>query len=841
MGHIDVVKYFVEKQVCNPMAKNCFGETPLHFACSNGHLEISRYLIKNKSCSPLCDSVRGSTPLHYASQNGHLEIVKYLISEENCKSSCKNCKSETPLHYASHNGHLEIITYLIENTNDSHEPWFEKNIDGNTPLHFACSNGHLNVVKYLIEEKNCNPSSENNERWTPLHFACIHLDIVKYLIERECNPSSENRNQYTPLHGACRHGHLKVARYLIEQELCDPSCKDKDDNTPLLLACVNGELSIVQHLIEEKGCDPCYGDNVWGNTPLHEACINDHPKIVEYLLSIELVDPLTKNKNGNTALYYASGKFDVVKLFQPFEKCRTAFPVQTCTKLILIGDSGAGKTTIAEVIVHLASRTARVVDVKLHTAGIIPHHIQSEHFGNYVMYDFAGQQEYYSSHDAVLEQVMRKSAAIFVCLIDLSESDKKIRESLDYWLSFIDNACRKAEGQSHVVIIGSHADEVMSSVEKNSSLLQTIATRRVSHQEHVECIAMDCRKTYTDASRSLIATLTKRQKAITASQPVIHYYSHVVYAFLCSKLNVVGCTLHDLFSKIVKENDSSLPKDQSVLTRILTTLSDNGFILFLQHHQSSWIVVKTETLLKEINGTLFAPDHFKEHRELASNTGIVPVSNLHEVFPNYNSEMLIGFLTSLDFCQPVEPSVLQYTNLQTTASHSTADLLFFPGLVQSERPDSLIQQLGTLEFGWCLRCMDPHEFLSSRFLHVLLLSVAYKFPLAGQGFNRICRVWRNGIFWRNDDDITTVIELIDKNRCVLVAMSCDDTSPVEHAELRSCLIGLVRHLQQQYCSRLNVTVCEFLISSSDTLWITCLTLIYSISITSLDLCFFTRK
>ena len=28
--------------------------------------------------------------------------------------------------------------------------------------------------------------------------------------------------------------------------------------------------------------------------------------------------------------------------------------------------------------------------------------------------------------------------------------------------------------------------------------------------------------------------------------------------------------------------------------------------------------------------------------------------------------------------------------------------------------------------------LDPHEFLSSRFLHLLLLSVAYQFPLASQ-------------------------------------------------------------------------------------------------------------
>ena len=538
----------------------------------------------------------------------------------------------------------------------------------------------------------------------------------------------------------------------------------------------------------------------------------NHAHIVQYLLSTGRVNPLTKTKYGYTALSYASNKYDIIKLFQPFEECRTAFPVHTFTKLILTGDSGAGKTTITELIVRLASSTAVecVADVQRLTAGIVPHHIQSEQLGNFVVYDFAGQQEYYSSHAAVLEQVMRRSAAMFLCVVDLTESKEKICESLHYWLSFIDNACSTAEGRSHVVIVGSHADQVTSSAEEKSSLLQEIAVRRVKRQQYTGYLSMDCRYADTDVSRRLIATLTDSQKAIAASQPVIHYYSHVVYAFLRTKLNVVGCTLHDLVSAVAKENDSSLPNDQSVLTDILTTLSDKGLVLFIHHPPSSWVVVKTEALLKEINGTLFAPDHFKEHRDLASNTGIVPVSNLHKVFPDYNSEMLVGFLTSLDFCRPVDPSVLQYTNLQTTPSHSTADLLFFPGLVQSERPDNLVQQ-GALEFGWCLKCMDPHEFLSSRFLHVLLLSVAYKFPLASQGLHRMCRVWRNGIFWRNSDDITTVIELFDNNRCVLVAMSCDDTSPVEHAELRSSLIALVRYLQQQYCPRLNV--CEFLISS----------------------------
>ena len=794
----------------------------LHLAAYWGWRNVVTSLVSVYNCAANFKDEEGHIPLHYAASNGHLEVVKYFIVELHCDPMDKNQYGWTPLHYACRYGYLNIAQYLIreEHCNPSCE-----NNDGNTPLHYACIIGHLNIAQYLIREEHCNPSRENNYGNTPLHYACRdgYLDIAQYLIREEhCNPSCENNNGDSPLHYACANGHLNIAQYLIREEHCNPSCENKYGNTPLHLACTNGHLDIAQYLIREEHCNPSCENNI-GMTPLHWACRNDHAHIVQYLLSTGRVNPLTKRKKCLTALTFASGKYDIIKLFEPFEECRTAFPVHTFTKLILTGDSGAGKTTITELIVRLASSTAVecVADVQRYTAGIVPHHIQSEQLGNFVVYDFAGQQEYYSSHDAVLEQVMRRSAAMFLCVVDLSESKKKICESLHYWLSFIDNACSTAEGRSHVVIIGSHADQVMS-VEEKGSLLQTIiATRRVRRQEYVECIAMDCRRTNTDASRRLIATLTNSQKAITASQPVIHYYSHVVYAFLRTKLNVVGCTLHDLVSAIAKENDSSLPSDQSVLTEILTTLSDKGLILFIRHHQSSWIVVKTEALLNEINGTLFAPRQFKEHRDiLASNTGIVSTSSLLSVFPHHNTDMLVGFLQSLNFCRPVEPSVLENTNLQTTPSHSTADLLFFPGLIQSERPDSLVQQLGALEFGWCLVCVDPEQYFSSRFLHILLLSVAYRFSQSVRrkvtscfcGLQRRCTVWKNGISWTDFDNITTLIELLDNNRRMLVAMSCSKDRPMEHAKLRSSLIGLVHRLHQEHCP--SVEVYECLISPS---------------------------
>ena len=262
---------------------------------------------------------------------------------------------------------------------------------------------------------------------------------------------------------------------------------------------------------------------------------------------------------------------------------------------------------------------------------------------------------------------------------------------------------------------------------------EVVASRmKCANQEYAGYIAMDCRRTNTPDSDRFISILKNTHEAIAAIQPAINFHCHLLYAFLHTKLDAIGCTLHDLILAISKEDYSSLPNDSSVLSKLLTTLSDKGLILFIQQPQSesSWIVVKTESLLKEINGTLFAPRHFKEHCDLASNTGIVPASNLHKAFPEHNLEMLIGFLESLDFCRPVDPSVLQYTNLQTTPSHSTDDLFFFPGLVQSQRPDSLPKH-GTLQFGWCLGCADPNQFFwislpsSSSPLHNLSIPFRY--------------------------------------------------------------------------------------------------------------------
>ena len=232
---------------------------------------------------------------------------------------------------------------------------------------------------------------------------------------------------------------------------------------------------------------------------------------------------------------YASrqdNSYDLLKLFQSFPQCEKDFPVHTYTKLILTGYSGAGKTTISQLILLLASKpetgffswlsSGRVTDVECLTAGIIPLHVESKvnEVGNMVIYDFAGQQEYYSSHAAVLERIMRNSAAIFVCIVGLNQCMDKISESIYYWINFIENACHSAQGSSHVIIVGSHADLVKSSRElkEKSSLVESIAESRAKQLTYGGFVSMDCRMSKTKEARLFCSLLFNQPTSHTIIQ-----------------------------------------------------------------------------------------------------------------------------------------------------------------------------------------------------------------------------------------------------------------------------------------------------------------------------------
>ena len=88
--------------------------TPLHMATMSGQLDMVKFLIKKQHCDPNVVDLNGHAPLHAVAALGHLDIVNYLIDERNCNPMSQDPSSRTPIHYACEAGNFEMIKYLVE-------------------------------------------------------------------------------------------------------------------------------------------------------------------------------------------------------------------------------------------------------------------------------------------------------------------------------------------------------------------------------------------------------------------------------------------------------------------------------------------------------------------------------------------------------------------------------------------------------------------------------------------------------------------------------------------------------------------------------------------------------
>ena len=633
-GHLDVIQYLITECKCDPMCKSNNGLVPLHNASSKGHLNVVQYLITECKCDPMCKSNNGVVPLHSASLNGHLDVIQYLITECKCDPMCKDNDGVVPLHLASLNGHLDVIQYLI--TECKCDPMCKSN-NGVVPLHLASLNGHLDVVQYLITECKCDPMCKNNDGVVPLHSASQngHLDVVQYLITQcKCDPMCKSNNGLVPLHNASSKGHLNVVQYLITECKCDPMCKSNNGVVPLHSASQNGHLDVVQYLITECKCDPmCKSNN--GFVPLHSACINSHLPIIEYLLSTGRVNPETKNFIFQSPLdLVEQNRVEVEKVFAKFSKLKTCFSVDSYVNVVLLGNPGAGKSTLAQVIIqtssgrHLLGWFRKVEGVELHTAGIVPARIEHKELGNIILHDLAGQAEYYSSHIAVLENLLQDYPAIFINFVNLHEEEALT--SLHKWITVIENVSQNVQSPCHVITVASHVDTITPNefFTVKKQILEILSSRlECCNILNVGLMGLDCRKLDGDGFSSFMIAFTKSCRAIRNANSInTNLYCRMLYTFLESKSKRVYrldklCHLMS-FSKVTENH--FVPHKQEEILETLSSLHSTGLITLLKNENTpgnSWVVVDKRVLLAEVNGVLFAPEKFKQYHDISSNTG----------------------------------------------------------------------------------------------------------------------------------------------------------------------------------------------------------------------------
>ena len=584
------------------------------------------------------------------------------------------------------------------------------------------------------------------------------------------------------LHLSSRNGWLDVTKDLITKYHCDPHERDGVDWTCLYYAAECNHVDVMRYLIDEGHCDPMAVDSD-GWTPLHIAAGWGSSAAVEYLLSTGKCDPLAKDNDGDTPLQLAKeeGHTDTLSVFKKFGGIKSSHPIDSYVNVLLVGNPGAGKSTLSHVIKGTASFTLlgsfrNVGGVVPCTAGIIPYKLQHRTLGNIILHDFAGHSEYYSSHSAVIENLLQGSGGVFLIVVNILE--KEPVKQLHQWLTVVRNEAEKALNECHVIVIVSHVDEISNPVERRrrKEEIQEIIVR-----ERCDSVFLDCRKLGGGGVDSFFNKLSSACESIrsTSGRNKCNLYHHEMYRLLVErKENIL--TLSDVMSA-GKDNDNYfIPDKREDVLDVLDSLHSIGLISVLKSEDKVWVVVNKGILLTEVDGILFAPETFKEHVDIASNTGIVSVSGLTRLFPKYDPDMLIHFLKNMELCQEINPSFLRMTNLHQLAVEEEEEggrerrgerLLHFPCLLSTDRPDEMTSEV--YQFGWCLQCTSKHHFFPPRYFHVLSLRLAYKMalPKKDDKLKRRCTFWKNGLYWSNSHGVGSLVEIVDESQCVLVMMS----------------------------------------------------------------------
>lgn len=214
--------------------------------------------------------------------------------------------------------------------------------------------------------------------------------------------------------------------------------------------------------------------------------------------SVEILcDPLVKNKDGLTAhgIALQNGHQHVVSYLLRTTSNQPVFDQDVISpplSIFVVGNSGSGKSTLVKALGAESSLLGGMIQVKgvtPMTAGIIPTTIHSQVFGRVNMYDFAGHEEYYASHEVILQQTTQP---LVLLTVNISLPEVDIQKQLHYWLSMLSSSKVDASKTLHVVIIGSHADQMKFKDRKERYQLVTSLASGLSTLKYHGSIQCDC-------------------------------------------------------------------------------------------------------------------------------------------------------------------------------------------------------------------------------------------------------------------------------------------------------------------------------------------------------------
>ena len=187
--------------------------------------------------------------------------------------------------------------------------------NGATPLHYAAYCGIHDVLKFLVVERSQDVNARGFDDETPLGFACAgaHLKVAQFLLEQNVDKETWCSLDNSPLDHASYQGAVDLVRLLLDHGADVNAQGKKNKNTSLHFASMTGKADVVRVLLE-RGAN-VNAQNTFNDTPLHKAsehgCVQNCRVLLEHR-----ADADAQNAQKRTPLHLASrgGYSDLVEL-----------------------------------------------------------------------------------------------------------------------------------------------------------------------------------------------------------------------------------------------------------------------------------------------------------------------------------------------------------------------------------------------------------------------------------------------------------------------------------------------------------------------------------------------
>ena len=887
---VSYIDMFIKQMKCKTDVVNKSNDLPLHIACRGiiVHLKILKILSSELSEDQLSlQNSDGNTALHELLEcshdyrrSGNLNNSIQFLAQKMPNLSICNKKGKQPIHLACRHQRLHVVKSLCDLLSYVKLP--------NTILHEACLNDNVGVLEYIIKYvKELDTDVPNEDGDLPLHLATRKKGCVEgtmLLIEKTKDVNYTNNQGNTPLHELYLDrdnnqrfysrtrasvysdlDRLKVLSSFLARKDIDLSIQNSNGRTSLHLICESRNYNDLKVVLDsKKEIHPNIQDNE-GFTPMHFVSQANQFNGVQ-LLCTAGANPSVKNNQGQTPLTITSDPsimnvliecgadpqplYDMHKKF--FQTFSSEVPPPTPVKLLMIGNPSVGKTTLVHSLRNEGSEKMVLHDKFEHTAGIVTTTFSSKIYGDVMFYDFAGQREYYASHDAIIHSTIKNVPPIVLILVNLTDKRKRVCSQILYWINFIAKRCASFDDKAHMVIVCSHADILESQGEdpsvKVSKLFESIKSQVDTNSSIIalkEILHMNCTEVNSEEMRRLQFILKESTNQLRQGG-VMHFNSHCFYvlllqAFKDNKLNYV--TLGHIIDRIKSSSRHMqnnplfiLSSDQKAVTQMCKDLDNRGHVMFIEHPtviEMSWLVLNKQPLLNDLLGSLFAPSSFPQHRPLSYSTGVVPLSLFKKQFGesyNYTATMKLTFLARMEYCREITDKTVLESIVEQEGYSETDRYYFFPNLVSLERPTDKWNTDPNYVYksGWLIQCTMEGDFFSPHFIQALLLRLIFAFVPMNQSYDsrhiivdeddsdeeesqvmalvikRVCSVWKNGIYWREQNGVTTIVEVIDEKTLVLL-MQCPQGSEVPLIMRRSSIISMVFNAKNEFCSGAKLT------------------------------------